>query len=200
MNAFTNAKFITSAASKTQFITAEKPIIAVCGKSNVGKSSFINMLANQKKLAKVSGEPGRTRLVNYFDFGEFILADLPGYGYARVSKNEKEKWAKLLDDFFAEECMPAHVFALCDVRHEPTADDRVMVNFLYQRLIPFTVIATKADKLSKAQLNKAVTVLSTAYTCGKDAIVATSAKSRYGLEKVIEELKKVVDLHGFKGE
>ncbi len=200
MNAFTNAKFITSAASKTQFITAEKPIIAVCGKSNVGKSSFINMLANQKKLAKVSGEPGRTRLVNYFDFGEFILADLPGYGYARVSKNEKEKWAKLLDDFFAEECMPAHVFALCDVRHEPTADDRVMVNFLYQRLIPFTVIATKADKLSKAQLNKAVTVLSTAYTCGKDAIVATSAKSRYGLEKVIEEIKKVVDLHGFKGE
>ena len=86
----TNAEFITSAASKAQFITSDKPIIAVCGKSNVGKSSFINMLANRKKLAKVSKDPGRTRLVNYFDFGAFILADLPGYGFARVSKEEKQ--------------------------------------------------------------------------------------------------------------
>lgn len=193
MKVYTNAKFITSAAGKAQFITSDKPIIAVCGKSNVGKSSFINMLAGQKKLAKVSGEPGRTRLVNYFDFGDFILADLPGYGYAKVSKGEKEKWAKLLDDFFADECMPEHVFALCDIRHEPTADDRVMVNFLYGRLIPFTVVATKADKLSRAQLNKSVTMLSTAYTCGKDAIVTTSAKTRYGLERVIEEIEKVVE-------
>lgn len=193
MQGYTNAKFITSAAKKEQFITSEKPIIAVCGKSNVGKSSFINMLANQKKLAKVSGEPGRTRLINYFDFGGFILADLPGYGYAKVSKSEKEKWAKLLDYFFTDEYRPAHVFALCDIRHEPTADDKIMVNFLYERLIPFTVVATKADKLSKAQLSKAVTVLSTAYTCGRDAIVATSAKTRFGLERVIEEINKILE-------
>ena len=94
-----NATFITSAARSDQFITPDKPMIAVCGKSNVGKSSFINMLANRKKLAKTSSEPGRTRLVNYFDFGAFILADLPGYGFARVSKGEKEKWAKTLDAF-----------------------------------------------------------------------------------------------------
>ena len=81
----TKAEFITSAAQKSQFITPAKPVIAVCGRSNVGKSSFINMLANRKKLARVSQQPGRTRLVNYFDFGSFILADLPGYGYARVS-------------------------------------------------------------------------------------------------------------------
>lgn len=193
MQSYTNAKFITSAAKKEQFIKSDKPIIAVCGKSNVGKSSFINMLANQKKLAKVSGEPGRTRLINYFDFGGFILADLPGYGYAKVSKSEKEKWAKLLDDFFTDEYRPAHVFALCDIRHEPTADDKIMVNFLYERLIPFTVIATKADKLSKAQLSKAVTVLSTAYTCGRDAIVATSAKTRFGLERVVEEINKILE-------
>lgn len=193
MQGYTNAKFITSAAKKEQFITSEKPIIAVCGKSNVGKSSFINMLANQKKLAKVSGEPGRTRLINYFDFGGFILADLPGYGYAKVSKSEKEKWAKLLDDFFTDEYRPAHVFALCDIRHEPTADDKIMVNFLYGKLIPFTVVATKADKLSKAQLSKAVTALSTAYTCGRDAIVATSAKTRFGLERVIEEINKILE-------
>ena len=91
---FSNAQFIISAADKSQFVKSEKPIIAVCGKSNVGKSSFINMLAGRKKLAKVSKDPGRTRLVNYFDFGEFILADLPGYGYASVSKQEKMKWAR----------------------------------------------------------------------------------------------------------
>ena len=196
MNTYANAKFITSAASKAQFITADKPIIAVCGKSNVGKSSFINMLANQKKLAKVSQEPGRTRLINYFDFGAFILADLPGYGYARVSKTEKEKWAKLLDDFFADGCTPAHVFALCDIRHEPTADDKIMVNFLYGKLIPFTVVATKADKLSKAQQNKSITMLSTEYTCGKDAIIPTSAQTRQGLERIVDEINKVVERHG----
>ena len=190
---YANAKFITSAAKKEQFIVTDKPVIAVCGKSNVGKSSFINMLAGQNKLAKVSKEPGRTRLINYFDFGEFILADLPGYGYARVSKSEKEKWAKLLDDFFADGNAPAHVFALCDIRHEPTADDKTMVNFLYEKLIPFTIIATKADKLSKAQTAKAIGVLSTAYTCGKDAIIATSAQTRYGLDRVIEEINKILE-------
>jgi GTP-binding protein len=150
----TNAKFITSAASKSQFIESDKPIIAVCGKSNVGKSSFINMLANQKKLAKVSQEPGRTRLINYFDFGEFILADLPGYGFARVSKTEKAKWAKMLDDFFAEKEKITHVFSLCDIRHDPTEDDKTMVQYLYYNLIPFTVVATKADKISRQKVKR----------------------------------------------
>lgn len=145
-----NASFITSAASKEQFILTDKPIIAVSGKSNVGKSSFINMLTNRKKLAKVSKEPGRTRLVNYFDCGTFVLADLPGYGFARVSKEEKLKWARLLDDFFSDKDRVSRVFALCDIRHNPTADDMQMIEFLYYHAIPFTVIATKADKLSKA--------------------------------------------------
>ena len=198
MNTYANAKFITSAASKAQFITCDKPVIAVCGKSNVGKSSFINMLANQRHLAKVSGEPGRTRLINYFDFGSFVLADLPGYGYAKVSKAEKAKWAKLLDDFFKGGNGVAHVFALCDIRHEPTADDKIMLNFLYSSLIPFTVIATKADKLSKVQLTKAVAAISTSYTIGRDAIIPTSAKTRLGLERVIEEIDKVVGVFAEK--
>lgn len=196
MNTYSNAKFITSAASKAQFITTDKPVIAVCGKSNVGKSSFINMLAGQHKLANVSGEPGRTRLINYFDFGNFILADLPGYGYAKVSKSEKEKWAKLLDDFFNGENAVAHVFALCDIRHAPTENDITMVNYLYARTIPFTIVATKADKLSRAQTVKAIGVLATHYTCGKDAIIATSAKTAVGLAQVIEEINKVVERHG----
>ena len=96
-----DATFITSVADKKGFLKSEKPIIAVAGKSNVGKSTFINMLANKNKLAKTSNTPGRTRLVNYFDFGDFILADLPGYGFAQVSKTEKDKWADLMESFFA---------------------------------------------------------------------------------------------------
>ena len=188
----TNAEFITSAASKAQFIKSEKPIIAVCGKSNVGKSSFINMLANRKKLAKVSKEPGRTRLINYFDFGEFVLADLPGYGFARVSKEEKLKWAKLLDDFFAEKSSISHVFSLADIRHDPTADDEQMIEYLYYHLVPFTVIATKADKLSKAQQAKSLTNIAATYKCGADNIIATSSETRQGLERVLEIIEKVI--------
>ncbi|MBO5327941.1 MAG: YihA family ribosome biogenesis GTP-binding protein [Clostridia bacterium] len=189
----TNAKFITSAATAAQFITPDKPIIAVCGKSNVGKSSFINMLANQKKLARVSQEPGRTRLVNYFDFGEFILADLPGYGFARVSKAEKAKWAKTLEDFF-DQCKIDHVFSLCDIRHDPTQDDRQMLNFLYFNLIPFTVIATKADKLSRQQQQKSVKNIAAIYKCGAGDIIATSAQNRQGLDLVLQKIEQVLSV------
>ena len=137
-----NATFITSAARADQFVTPIKPMIAVCGKSNVGKSSFINMLANRKKLAKTSSEPGRTRLVNYFDFGEFILADLPGYGFARVAKTEKEKWAKTLDSFFKDKEKIAHVFMLADSRHDPTEDDVQMIEYLHYHTLPLTIVLT----------------------------------------------------------
>ena len=188
----TNAQFIISAADKRQFIKSEKPVIAVCGKSNVGKSSFINMLAGRNKLAKVSKDPGRTRLVNYFDFGEFVLADLPGYGYARVSKGEKEKWAHLLDSFFAEKCAQ-HVFALCDIRHGPTGDDKQMAEFLYYNLIPFTIIATKADKLSKAAIGRSVQSIATAYKCGIGDIIVTSSQTRQGLDKVLERIELILN-------
>lgn len=189
----TKAEFITSAASKEQFIKSDKPVIAVCGKSNVGKSSFINMLANRKKLAKVSKEPGRTRLVNYFDFGDFLLADLPGYGFARVSKEEKLKWAKLLDTFFAEKNC-SHVFALCDIRHEPTADDKQMIEYLYYNIIPFTVVATKSDKISKAAAGRSVQMIASTYKCGADNIIPVSSETRYNLEKILERLESIITL------
>ena len=187
----TKAEFITSAASKEQFIKTDKPVIAVCGKSNVGKSSFINALAGSKKLAKVSKAPGRTRLVNYFDFGEFILADLPGYGYASVSKQEKEKWAQLLESFFTEK-RADHVLALCDIRHDPTADDRQMIEYLYYNIIPFTVIATKADKLSKAQAARSVQNIAATYKCGQDNVYSTSSQTRQGMEKVLERIQQII--------
>ncbi len=191
MYKITNAKFITSAASKAQFIKPDKPVIAVCGKSNVGKSSFINMLANQNKLARVSKDPGRTRLVNYFDFGDFVLADLPGYGFARVSKEEKAKWARLLERFFAEK-NAAHIFALCDLRHDPTEDDKQMISYLYYNVLPFTVIATKADKLSKAAAARSITNIAATFKCGSDNIIAVSSQTRQGLDKVLERIESIL--------
>ena len=189
-----NAEFITSAATKSQFLKPEKPIIAVCGKSNVGKSSFINMLANRKKLAKVSKDPGRTRLVNYFDMGDFILADLPGYGYARVSKEEKLKWGRLLDDFFADKSAIAHVFALADIRHDPTADDKQMIEYLNYHILPFTVIATKADKLSRAQAQRSVINIAATYKCGTGNIIVTSSETRQGLDEVLEKIEQIISV------
>ena len=189
-----NATFITSAAKKEQFITPDKPMIAVCGKSNVGKSSFINMLANQKKLAKTSSEPGRTRLVNYFDFGEFILADLPGYGFARVSKGEKEKWAKTLDSFFKDKARIAHVFMLVDSRHDPTADDVQMIEFLHYHTLPFTVTLTKADKLSKMKLKEHLRAIAADLYLAPANMLATSSETGYGKDDVLRKLREIVDL------
>ena len=189
-----NATFITSAAKKEQFITPDKPMIAVCGKSNVGKSSFINMLANRKKLAKTSSEPGRTRLVNYFDFGEFILADLPGYGFAKVSKGEKEKWAKTLDQFFKEKGNIAHVFMLVDARHDPTEDDVQMIEFLHYHTIPFTVTLTKADKLSKMKLKEHIKAIAADLYLGASNLRAKSAETGYGKGDVLVKIRSVIDL------
>lgn len=191
----TNAKFLTSAASRAQFLSFDKPVIAVCGKSNVGKSSFINALARQNKLAKVSKEPGRTRLVNYFDFGAFVLADLPGYGYARVSKEEKLRWAKLLEEFFTQTEI-AHVFALADIRHDPTADDRQMIEYLYYHAIPFTVVATKADKLSREAGRKGVRNIAAAYKCGEGNVLSTSSQNRQGLEEVAARIEQILTTYG----
>lgn len=188
-------KFITSAADKKGFYGGEKPVIAVCGKSNVGKSSFINMLANRRQLARASAEPGRTRLVNYFDFGVFVLADLPGYGFAHVAKSEKERWARLLDDFFAEGRV-AHVFALADIRHEPTADDRTMIDFLYYTQTPFTVIATKADKLAKTRIKEAVRRVAAAFRTGEGNVIAVSAEDRRGREEVLSAVEGVLSREG----
>ncbi len=188
-----NATFITSAATAKQFISPDKPMIAVCGKSNVGKSSFINMLANRKKLAKTSSEPGRTRLVNYFDFGDFILADLPGYGFARVSKSEKIKWAKTLDDFFKDKDKISHVFMLADSRHNPTEDDQQMLEFLHYHILPFTLVLTKADKLSKMKLKEQVKAIAAKTFLGEGNLIPTSAETGFGKDKVLAKIGEIIE-------
>lgn len=188
-----NATFITSASRAEQFITPDKPMIAVCGKSNVGKSSLINMLANRKKLAKTSSEPGRTRLVNYFDFGEFILADLPGYGFARVSKTEKEKWAKTLDAFFKKKEQIAHIFMLVDARHDPTADDRQMLEFLHYHILPFSVVMTKADKLSRMKIKEHKKAIASDLYLGEGNLLATSSETGLGKAELLEKIRQVIE-------
>lgn len=187
-----NAKFLTSAARAEQFLRPQKPMIAVCGKSNAGKSTLINLLAGQKNLAKTSAAPGRTRLVNYFDFGEFWLADLPGYGYAAVSKAEQAKWAGTLEAFFARKEDVRHVFLLSDIRRDPSADDVQMVTFLVYHGIPFTVIATKSDKLSRMKVKERVRAVSNAFGLGADNVIAVSGTTGAGKDALLSRIWQIV--------
>ncbi|MDD6995396.1 MAG: ribosome biogenesis GTP-binding protein YihA/YsxC [Candidatus Borkfalkiaceae bacterium] len=189
-----NAAFITSAATAAQFLKTGKPLIAVCGKSNVGKSTFINMLAGQKRLARTSAAPGRTRLVNYFDFGQFILADLPGYGYAEVSKAEKAKWSKTLDAFFGQKSRLAHVFLLLDCRHDPTAEDLQMLNYLNYHIVPFTAVLTKTDKLSKMKLKEQTVKIAAKAGLAAGNVIATSGETRAGKDEILQKIARIIAL------
>ena len=170
-----------------------RPEIAVAGRSNVGKSSFINMLTGRKKLAKTSATPGRTRLLNLFDLGSFILVDLPGYGYAKAPKSEIRKWSMLTDGYFARTTRLAHTLALVDIRHEPSELDKRMVSYLYEAGKPFTVIATKADKLSRAACGKAKAVIASALRIGTDDIIVTSALDGTGRDAVLARINSVFE-------
>ena len=188
-----DAVFVTSVASADKFLKTDKPIIAVAGKSNVGKSSLINMLANRKKLAKTSVTPGRTRLINYFDFGEFMLADLPGYGFAKVSKEEKKKWGVLLEEFLSTQKINL-LLSLVNIRHEPTADDKMMINYLYHYQVPFALVATKADKLGKTKIKPRVKEIATALKVGFADLTATSAQTGYGKDDLLRIIEQAITI------
>ncbi len=187
------ARFLLSAATAAQFLVPQKPMLVMCGRSNSGKSSLINLLAGQKRLAKTSAAPGRTRLVNYFDFGEFLLADLPGYGYAAVSKEEKRRWAQTLDAFFAAKEHISHVFLLADLRRDPSAEDLQMAEFLNYHILPFTVVATKSDKLSRMKRRERVRAIANAYGLGEGNVVCTSALTGEGKDELLSTISKIVE-------
>lgn len=183
--------FITSVANSKNYYKTDKPVIAIAGKSNVGKSSLINMLANQKKLARTSVTPGRTRLINYFDFGEFVLADLPGYGYAKVSKEEKKKWGDLLENFLQTQNITL-LISLVDIRHEPTSDDKLMLNYLYSYAIPFILVATKADKLAKTKIKPQIKQISASLRVGIGDIIASSAEKAIGKQEIFDAIENAI--------
>ncbi len=187
------AEFITSVASANNFLKVNKPIIAVAGKSNVGKSSLINMLANQKKLAKTSTTPGRTRLINYFDFGAFMLVDLPGYGFAKVSKEEKQKWGNLMESFLSSQKIDL-LLSLVDIRHDPTQDDKMMINYLYHYAVPFALVATKADKLPKTKIKPRIKEIASSLKVGFADITATSADTGFGKDELFKIIEQAISV------
>lgn len=148
---FNQIQFETSFGRPDQFFESDMPEIAFVGRSNVGKSSMINRVFSRKNLARVSSSPGKTATINFFKLENLRFADLPGYGFAKVSKAEKEKWGNLMEAYFAGERNIELVLSLIDIRHLPSQDDLVMIDFLIQSGFPFAVVLTKVDKLSKKQ-------------------------------------------------
>lgn len=162
----------------------DRPEIVFSGKSNVGKSSLINALADNKKLARVSATPGKTRLVVYFDVdSKLYLADLPGYGYAKAPKDVKEKFSKLCDQYFVSGREFSLVLHLIDIRHDPSAEDIRMIEYMNHNNIPYFLVFTKCDKLSRAQMMKQLSAFSKILDFHDDAhCFAVSAEKKIGLE------------------
>ena len=147
-----NAEYVRSAASRGDFLHDGRVQIAMAGRSNVGKSSVINRMVRRKNLARVGNSPGKTRQVNYFLIdGAFYLVDLPGYGYARVSQAEKERWGRLMEAYFADNTLTLGLL-IVDARHKPTADDCTMAQWFKESGCPFVVVANKLDKLKKSEI------------------------------------------------
>lgn len=166
--------------------------IAMVGKSNVGKSSFINALCNNTKLARISSSPGKTRLINFFSIngGAFYLVDLPGYGFAKAPKSEQEKWAELMEGYLRSGQV-SHLFLLLDSRHEPTTADRQMLVWMQYYNIPYTIIATKADKLPKTRRKSAAASVSRAVGALGPAI-PFSAEEKLGIDDILNRIEQIV--------
>ncbi len=187
------ADFVISLPAYRDFPGIGLPQIAVVGKSNVGKSSLINCVTRRSKLARTSSTPGKTRLINIFLLNEsFHLVDLPGYGFAKVDKQEKLRWGKMMQDYFTTSRELQHVFCLVDIRHEPTQDDIQMNQFLRQMNIPFTVIATKCDKISRGARQKQLAPICRALLVQPWQIICFSSEDSTGRDKVLETLESVL--------
>ncbi|GGF06681.1 putative GTP-binding protein EngB [Halobacillus andaensis] len=157
-----HAEIIISAASKKQYPNEPIPEIALAGRSNVGKSSFINKMIQRKNLARTSSKPGKTQTLNFYRINEkFHFVDVPGYGYAKVSKKERAKWGKMMEEYFAEREQLRATALVIDIRHKPTEDDCMMYDYLKHFDLPVMVIATKLDKIKKGQRNKQIQLIST---------------------------------------
>lgn len=183
----TKSRFVRSMSAFEPFPGQGLPEIAMVGKSNVGKSSLINRLTGNSKLARTSAEPGKTRLVNLYLINEaFFLVDLPGYGFAKAPKQEKQKWAEMIEGYLRGSKCLKRVFQLVDLRHEPTADDQLMVEYLRHYDIPFTVVATKADKLSGAQRGRSIPAICRALAVQPWEVMVYSSKDGTGKDKLLE--------------
>ena len=188
------AEFIKSAASPKQFIRSSTPSVVFAGKSNVGKSSVINRLLNRKNFARVGAQPGKTIHVNYFYIDEKVyFVDLPGYGYARVSQSERERWGKLMEDFFAQEGLIDLGVMIVDARHKPTADDVTMAEWFKNSGCRLVVVANKLDKLKKSELEPNMALIrETLSLPEKTVLIPFSAEKGQGREALMTEILKLL--------
>ncbi len=189
------AEFVISNTDVRKAPQDPLPEYAFIGRSNVGKSSLINMLTNQKKLAKTSGTPGKTQLINHFKIDDaWFLVDLPGYGYAKTSKNTRKKFQKLITDYFLKRKNLVNAFVLVDVRHEPQKIDLEFMRWLGKHGIPFSIIFTKADKLSSNELGKNLRKYKTKFLREWESMpltFTTSATSKLGKNEIINYIERL---------
>lgn len=190
-----NAEIIISAVKPEQYPGGIMPEFALAGRSNVGKSSFINKMLNRKNLARTSSKPGKTQTLNFYLINEqFHFVDVPGYGYAKVSKTEREAWGKMLETYITSREQLRAVLLIVDLRHPPSKDDVLMYDFLKHYQIPVIVIATKADKIPKSKWQKHVRITKeTLNMLESDLLVMFSSETGYGKEKawaVLESFMK----------
>ena len=187
----TSAEFVKSAFEEDHWVEDGRPEISFLGRSNVGKSSLLNSLLNRKKLARTSNTPGRTQSINFFLINEaFYFVDLPGYGYAKVPKKMRADWGKMAEDYLAKREQLVLSIQLVDSRHDPTKLDRQLYEWLTFHDKPNLVVATKADKLSKNQLNKSLDTIKKAMAESK--VIAYSSTTGKGKDAVWSELQSMV--------
>ncbi len=188
------AEFIRSAAAPAQFIHSSVPKVAFAGKSNVGKSSVINRMLNRKNFARVGSEPGKTIHVNYFLIdGKLYFVDLPGYGYAKVSRSEKERWGKLMESFFAAEGLFDLGVMIVDSRHKPTADDVTMAEWFKDSGCALVVVANKLDKLKKSEIEPNLRLIRETLSLPEEVpLIPFSAEKGQGRETLMAEILKLL--------
>ena len=187
---FNEVSFEFAAGRIDQLPKSDMPEIVFSGHSNVGKSSLINKLVQRKALARVSAQPGKTATINFYRLKEFRMVDLPGYGYAKVSKSEKERWAKLVEGYFNQDRKRALVIQILDLRHPPTDDDLHMIDFIYRGGFNFAAVLTKSDKLKKTQFEKQIEYYKDIFsTIEHIPLIPFSAQTGFGnddIRKLIE--------------
>ena len=188
------AEFVKSAADPRQFIRSSVPTVAFAGKSNVGKSSVINRLLNRKNFARVGAQPGKTIHVNYFKIDDKLyFVDLPGYGYAKVSQSERDRWGRLMEDFFAEPGLITLGVMIVDARHKPTADDVTMADWFKQSGCRLAVVANKLDKLKKSEIEPNLTLIRETLALPEDApLIPFSAEKGQGRDELMREILSVL--------
>lgn len=191
----TKVEFLTSAVKTKQYPPEDIPEIAFAGRSNVGKSSLINLLTNNKNVAKVSSSPGKTRTINFFLInGAFRIVDLPGYGYAKVSRSMSEDWGRMMEEYLSQRPNLKKVVQLVDVRHEPTAQDVQMYEYLRYYGLDGIVVATKADKVSRNEMNKNISIIRKTLSLEKsDRVIPVSALKKTGAEELLTCMEGILE-------